>query len=139
MPPPFFPNSYTLIDVTAKRADLALSVVKLFQSGFVPTPATVAADLDAVEADYSTYAPETITAWLPPVGAVGGGNQITAPTTQFELAAAPAVPNTIGGYWIELAAGDVVLIRQFDTPVPMVNIGDFVQVTPTIVIPNGTQ
>lgn len=138
MPPPFFPNSYTLIDATAKRTAYALSVVRLFKSGFVPSNATVIAELEAQEADYTTYAPETITAWLPVVGASGGGNQITAPTTQFELAATPAAPNTIGGYWIELAGGDVVLIRQFDTPVPMVVAGNYCQVTPTVVVPNGT-
>ena len=138
MPPPFIPNSYALIDATAKRADLALSVIKLFKSGFVPTVDTVVADLDAQECDYDTYAPETITAWLAPVRSVLGGWQITAPTEQFTLAATPAVPNTVGGYWIELAGGDVFLIRQFDGPVPMVNAGDFVQITPTYVVPNGT-
>lgn len=137
MPPPFFPNSYTAIDATAKRADLALSVVKLFKFGFVPTVETVVAELDAQECDYTTYAPETITAWLPVVARPGGGSQITAPTVQFELAADPAVPNTVGGYWIELAGGDVFLVRQFDNPVSMTEAGNFVQITPTTVVPNG--
>lgn len=138
MPPPFYPNSAALADATAKRAAVALSVLKLFKTGFVPTPDTVAADLDAVECDYDDYAPITITAWLPPVSAVGGGSQITAPTSQFSISVDQVVPNTVGGYWIELAAGDVQIIRQFDTPVPMVNAGNFVQVTPTMVFPNGT-
>lgn len=138
MPPPFFPNSYTLIDATAKRAALAASVIKLFKFGLVPTNATVVADLDAAECDFDDYAPETITAWLAPVSSPGGGTQITAPTEQFVCSVDQVVPNSVGGYWIELAAGDVVLIRQFDAPVPMVNAGDFLQIAPTIVVPNGT-
>lgn len=138
MPAPFFPNSYVQTDAADKQTALALSVVKLFKAGFVPTVNTVVAELDAEECDYTTYAPETITAWLTPVSSPLGGKQISAPTVQFELAADAAVPNNVGGYWIELAGGDVVLIRQFDTPVPMVSAGDFVQISPTIVVPNGT-
>lgn len=139
MPAPFFPDSYTLIDVTALRADLALSVVKLFKFGLVPTRSTVVADLDAAEADYDDYAPATITAWLPPVATPGGGTQISAPTVQFDISADQVVPNTIGGYWVELAGGSVVMIRQFDTPVPMVNAGDYVQISPTIQRGNGIE
>jgi hypothetical protein len=138
MPPPFFPNSQTLADATARRAALALSVVKLFKTGFVPTPATLVAELDAEECDYDDYAPETITAWLAPFAVPGGGNGITGPTVQFECTALQVVPNTVGGYWIELAGGSVYMIRQFDTPVPMVDTGNYVQVTPTIICPNGT-
>lgn len=138
MPPPFFPNSYTAIDAAAKRTSLASSVIKLFKFGLTPTNETVVADLDAAECDFDDYAPETITAWLPVVAAPGGGSQITAPTEQFLCAADQVTPNTVGGYWIELAGGDVVLIRQFEAGVPMVNAGDFLQVSPTIVVPNGT-
>jgi len=138
MPPPFYPNSAALADATAKRAALALSVVKLFKSGFVPTPDTLVAELDANECDYDDYAPATITAWLAPVNSVGGGSQITAPTTQFTITVDQVVPNTVGGYWVELAGGAVQIIRQFDAPVPMVNAGNYVQVTPTVVFPNGT-
>lgn len=136
MPAAFFPNSYALVQATALRADLALSVVKLFKSGFVPTPATVVAELDAEEADYDDYVLQTITAWLAPVAAITGGWQISAPMVQFVCSGAQVVPNTIGGYWIELAGGDVVLIRQFDEPVPMVNDGNYVQITPTTVVGN---
>lgn len=138
MPPPFFPNSYTASDAGAKQTALIASVIKLFKTGFVPTPATVVAELDAVEADYDDYAPATIAAWLAVAAAPGGGSSITAPTTQFTCTADQVVPNTIGGYWIELAGGAVVLIRQFDTPVPMVLAGNYLQCSPTIVVPNGT-
>ena len=138
MPPPFFPNSSAIAQADALQTLLALSVVKLFKSGFTPTVDTVVAELDAEEADYTTYAPETITAWLDPQLSPLGGAQITAPTVQFVLGATPAVPNTIGGYWIETAAGAVMLIRQFDEPVPMVLASQGITITPTIVVPNGT-
>lgn len=138
MPPPFFPNSSSFDQATALRAALALSVVKLFKSGFVPTPETTDADLDAQEADYDDYASATITAWLTPITSQFGGAQITAPTVEFVCATDQVVGNNIGGYWIEKAAGAVVLIRQFDDPVPMMNAHDGIVLTPTIVLPNGT-
>lgn len=139
MPGAFFPNSYALSDATSKRAALALSVVKLFKFGFVPDADTTVTQLDAEECDYDDYAPQTITAWLAPVRATVGGYKITAPTVQFAITADQVVPNTVGGYWIELAGGSVVVIRQFDEPVPMVVAGNYVQVTPTVVVPAGLQ
>jgi hypothetical protein len=137
MPAPFFPTSRTVVVANALQTELALSVVKLFKSGFVPDAATVVADLDDNEADYSDYAPQTITAWLEPGAAIGGGVQITAPTVQFLCTGSQAVGNTIGGYWIELAGGSVVLIRQFDEPVSMSADLQHIEITPTIVVPTG--
>lgn len=138
MPTRFFLNTRVLAVATEDRTELALSVIKLLQEGFPAiTPASLVADLDAAEATYSTYAPATVTAWLAPVGAVGGGYRITAPAVQFALAATPAVPNAIIGYWIELAAGDPVMVELFDEPVAMALAGNSVQVGPTIVYPNG--
>lgn len=137
MPAPFFPNSSCFDQATALQTLLALSVIKLFKSGFSPDPGTVVADLDAEEADYTTYTPATVTAFGDPYAPTGGGAAITAPTEQFTLAATPVAPNTIGGFWLESAAGDVILIRQFDDPVPMVVAGNAVLITVTIAIPNG--
>jgi len=137
MPPPFFPDSACIDQATALQTELALSEVKLFKSGLVPDKTTTLATLAANEADYTTYAAEVITAWLAPQLSDLGGAQITAPSVQFVLAATPAVPNTIGGYWIETAGGAVRLIRQFDNPVPMVAANQGLTVTPTIVVPNG--
>jgi len=137
MPAPFFPNSSCIDQATALQTLLALSVIRLFKTGFTPNVDTVLADLEAEEADYTTYAAATITAWGDPILSAIGGAQITAPGEQFTLAATPAAPNTIGGYWIETAGGDVVLIRQFDDPVPMVTANQGFVVTPTIIIPNG--
>lgn len=135
----FFLNSYVLAKAKSEQTALALAVVKLIQEGFpTPTPDSIMADLDAAEADYDGYAPEAITAWLDPVAAVGGGYRITAPTVQFGLDVQPAAGNAIVGYWIETATGTGVMVRLFDAPVAMVNVGNSVQVNPTITIPNGS-
>jgi len=138
MPTRFFPNTRALDEATTLQTEMALSVVKLFLSTFIPTPDNVVGDYDTNEATFTTYAPQTITAWLDPVSAVGGGYRITAPTVQFDLASTPASGNMIGGYWVENAGGDVVLVTIFDAPVPMTVAGNSIQVNPTIVVPNGS-
>lgn len=137
MPTRFFPRTFALAQATELQTELALSVVKLFKSGFVPTADSVIGDFDDNEADYTGYAPETITAFLDPVAAVGGGFRITAPTVQFALATTPAVGNSIGGYWVELAAGAPVIVMVFDTPASMSAAGDSIQLNPTVVVPIG--
>ena len=137
MPAPFRPNSRALVLANAAQTAYALAVIKQFKAGFVPNPATVVADLDAVECDYDDYAPLTITAWFDPALAPSGGWQITAPTSQALCAADQVVSNMVGGWWMELAAGDVFVIRQFDAPVPMAVAGNFIQITPTEVFGNG--
>lgn len=137
MPVVFRPNSYANILATDARTERALSVAKLFKAGFEPTPATLVADLDLNEADYSDYAPETITAWLPPATVETGGWSITAPTEQFLCVGDQAVPNMIGGMWFELAAGEVFMIVIFDDPEPMALDGDSIRIAPTEVFGNG--
>lgn len=137
MPPPFFPNSSSFDQANALKTALALSKLRLFKTGLVPTPQTTAAQLIAAEADYDDYVAATITAWLTPVNSSFGGAQFSAPTVEFVCTADQDVGNNIGGYWIEKAAGAVVLIRQFDDPVPMMSANDGILINPTIVIPNG--
>lgn len=137
MPAPFFPNSACVVQADDMQTKLVDSVMSLFKSGFSPTTQTVKADLEANEADFTTYTTKTIEAWGDPILSDLGGAQITAPTVQWTLAATPAAPNTIGGYWLETAAGVVILIRQFDNPVPMVAANQGLTIVPTIVFPNG--
>lgn len=138
MPVVFRPNSYSKTLADAAQTARALSVIKLFKAGFEPTPDNVVADYDAEEADYSDYAPQTVTAWLDPAKADTGGWRITAPTSQFLCDGDQAVGNMIGGFWVELAGGDVILTVIFDAPTSMSLDGDFIQATPTEVFGNGT-
>lgn len=100
----------------------ALSKVRLFQSGMVElSPATVKADLEAAEATFSGYPAGgiAITAFLSPILAPEGGYAIQSPTVQFATDDPTTTPNLIGGFWLESAAGAVILATQFNTPVPM--------------------
>lgn len=96
------------------------SVVKLYKSSLVPTPATLVAELDAAEADYDDYAPITIAAWAGPILAPGSGYEILSPAILFSTGVTdPVVPNTIGGFWLEDAAGVVRMVGIFDPALPM--------------------
>lgn len=135
MPAPFFPDVVCFANAAAKRTALALSVVKLFQEGYVPGAGTLVTDLDANEADYDDYLPITLTAWLAPTKSIYGGAEISSPLAQFTCATVQLVPNAIAGYWIELAGGDLVVVRLFDTVQPMSQIGDAVRVVGNYVFP----
>lgn len=137
MPAPFFPDVVTLAAATAKRTELALSVIRLFQEGFVPSTATTTVELIAAEADFDDYLEQEITAWLAPTKNIVSGYEITAPTEQFLCTTVQAVPNSIAGYWIETAAGVLVLVRLFDSVVPMAQPGNSIKVTPTYRFPSG--
>lgn len=89
--------------------------IRLFQSTLgVPTANTTQADLVDNEADYTGYPSGgfTVSTMAPPMGAPGGGvvilsNEVFAVFTS-------GLPNTIGGYWLEDTAGDVIQIYIYD-------------------------
>jgi len=136
----FYPNSATLVIAELVRAELALSKLRLFQDGFVPSVSTVSADLVAAEADYTGYTAggETITAWLAPLLNPLGGASIDMPTEQFAAVAPYTVGNVIGGWWIEDAAGVVYAIGTFAEPIPVGAAGQGFPMAVTLVFPNGT-
>lgn len=118
--PFFYPNSSCIWQAEQMRADLANSEVHLFQSTLVPDTSTTLAQLQAEEADYDGYAPITVAAWLGAIMSAAGGASIQAPTVQFEYVdGVNHTGNIIGGFWLETAAGVLVAIGTFDTPIPM--------------------
>lgn len=84
----------------------------LFQSSLTPTPTTPLEAFQAAEATYDGYAPKTITAWSEIILA-GAAYALYAPTQTFEYSYVSGVTNTIGGYWIQLAGGDLNMIVLF--------------------------
>ena len=105
---------------TERKTVYALSVLNLFKSSFIPNPSSVKADYVAAVADYTTYAEETLTAWLGPILAPGSGAMIESPLVLFDTGATdPATGNVIGGSWLEDAAGKLRMCVIFDTPLPM--------------------
>lgn len=117
------------------QTNLINSVIKLFKWGFVPGVSTVKAELVAQECDFDDYVSKTIAAWTGPVLAPVAGYQINAPVETWTVLT-NVVGNTVGGYWIEDAGGDVIDIVVFDNPgVPMTNVDQAVQVTPVEFFP----
>lgn len=133
----FYPLAGCLENAKERRTALASSVVHLFKSDLVPTPATPLSEYTANEADYDTYAAITMTAWNDPILAPGSGYMTGSPLVQFAVGASdPTTPNLIGGCYIVDASGDLRQAVVFDQPVPMQVAGqgiplNFVELFPT--------
>lgn len=125
-------------EATRAKTNLANSKLRLFKSGFNPTPQSLKADFEANECDFDGYAEKTITAWSDPVLA-GVGYAIYAPTQTFAWAlAVDAVGNSVGGWWVELSGGTLYEYGTFDPPRPAQGPDQAVILTPTDVFPAGT-
>lgn len=126
-------------EATAGKTRLALAVVRLFKNdGFVPTPLSVKADFVAHECDFDGYVSKVITAWSDPVLA-GVGYALYAPTQTFPwVLDTDAVGNSVGGWWVELAAGTLYAYGKFDPSRPVQGSDQAVIFTPTDIYPAGT-
>ena len=121
-----------------READLAASTLHLFKEGFVPNVNSSLAEFVAEEADYTTYAAKTIAAWNAPALASVSGYNLTAPLQTFLLAATPAAPNMIGG-WFHVHSDGTTLIEYgtFDPPRPMQVADQSIQLVPLEFFPAG--
>jgi hypothetical protein len=126
-------NEADLAALTALRTGLALAVLKLFKSSFVPTPESVDTDFDAAEADYTGYASVAQT-WSA-IGVDAVGDYVSMSTRSFFQATADTVDNEIGGGWLETAGGDVVFYFVLTTPVQMGTALNFMGVVFRLVNP----
>lgn len=117
--PVFYPTAGSLWLAGITRTALAASILKLFQSSLVPNVNTVKADLDAAEADFTGYAPITLTTWGAAYISSAGGAAINSPCGQFDTDDPTTVANNIGGAWVETAGGLLVIIDAFPDAIPM--------------------
>jgi hypothetical protein len=131
-----YPKGGAIVTAAAVQTFLALSVLKLFKTDLSITANTPKADLTAAEADYEGYTAKTITAWHDPYLDPGGGASIDSGEQIFYYVdAGPHTGNQIYGFWVEDAAGDVVIMGAFiddnglPLPVGMTENGDAVPVT----------
>lgn len=114
---------------TAIKTALALSKLRLIQSTLTPNKNTLKVDMVAAEATFNGYPAGgyTLTAWSGPVNNPGSGAIITPPAvnpTWSNPDPDPVVSNSIGGWWVEDATGNVRLVGTFDQPIPMGQEGD---------------
>jgi hypothetical protein len=134
----WFPLTGCLQQATERQTAYVNSEIHLFKAGLTPTPSTTLADLVAVEADYDTYAPETLAAWLGPILAPGSGYEILSPLVVFEVGASdPVLPNNIGGWWLQDAGGRVRIIGTFNPSLPMQLAGQGIPLSVLDIFPTG--
>lgn len=119
-----YTNEAAIKKASVIKTNLALSKLRLVKSGITIIASTTKAAMVAQEADFSGYTAGgyTLTAWTGPLSAQGGGANILTPLVNISFVTPeddPPVVNTIGGWWVEDAAGIVRLAGNFDPARPM--------------------
>ena len=138
--PQFYPLAGCEVIAALVQAELAASKLRLFQDSLpAPDPSTPIADYVANEADFTGYPAggETITAWLDPILDPLGGYSIGSGTEQFATDNPTTVGNIIAGAWLENAAGDIISVVVFTTPIPMQMPGQGIPIDLRLVFPTG--
>lgn len=121
-----------------RQTSLANATLHLFLDGFAPSINTPLADFTAQEATYETYAAKVIAAWAEPSLASVAGYNLIAPSQTFQLAATPATPNMIGGWYLVHSDGLTLIdFGTFDPARPMQLIDQAVVLIPTEFFPAG--
>jgi hypothetical protein len=117
---------------------LAGCIMHLFKSGdFVPSPLTPKADFLAAECDFDGYAPNTIAAWSDPPVLAGSSWSIYAPTQTFRYTFSDGVANSVGGYFLVTAGGDLYGYVTFNPAENAAAPGQAIIRTPLSVYPWG--
>lgn len=127
------------IIATANQARLANSVLHLFKTNptFFPSITTTKAEFDANEADFDGYTAAVIASWGAPV-LLGAAWATYAPTQTFRWALdTDAVGNSISGWYLVTASGELMDYGVFDPPISVSAPGMAVLVTPIQVTPAG--
>ncbi len=106
---------------------MANSTLHLCKAVVPDDPATVLADLTAIEADYTGYAAKTIVAFSGPFDIPDVGASILSPLENFSPTGT-AVANTIYGGWLQDAAGNLLFAFQLPTPTPLTSPTDVLSV-----------
>lgn len=113
----------------AVRTFLSGAKCKLFQSSLIPTPTTLQAAFAAAIATFTGYA-DFVIVWSA-VGIGADGNAYIVGSRAFFQATDGVTPNTLGGFWLEDAGGDLLCYGVFSSPIPIEAALDFIAITPT--------
>jgi len=113
----------------------------LYKSSFAPGPSNVAADFLAAEANFTGYAPVTLT--YSSIGVDANGSPVALTNRAFFQATDAVSPNTIGGCWVENDIGTTPVVKtsvefyQFQSPIPMSLALQFIGVVVAVYQPGG--
>jgi len=94
------------------------SKIKLFKMALVPSPITPVADFNTNEADFAGYAAVTVAAFSAVAIDADERAVIVSPRAFFQ-ATDGVTPNSIGGAWLETAAGVLIEYVTFPQPLQM--------------------
>lgn len=115
-----YPSSAQITAVTAIQLPYKTGLLKLFKSAIAFTPELTAADLTAIECDFTGYAAITFTTLpVPFLDGVRGGTSFQVPTQQFNTSNPTTVGNDVYGGWFETAANAILMAFAFAAPWPM--------------------
>ena len=113
------------------KAKLAGAKLRLFKEGLTLSVNTTRQNLLDAECDFDGYTAGgyTLTAFTGPLIDTGGGYVITSPLVNVAYGPAgdPAVPNSVGGWWIEATVDTVTTVRvagSFDPARILGAVGD---------------
>lgn len=114
------------------QADVTIltgSEVHLYKNDYAPTKLSVVADFE--EADFSGYVEETA-AWEGiPYNLPNGQVEIAAETVQFnQVPAEPNVTNTVYGWYLLAAGGQLLAAERFESPKFFAVAGDSLAFAP---------
>lgn len=116
----FYTQQAALAKAGEIKTALALSKLCLFKADLSPNQFTTKAELEAAECDFDGYTSGgyTLTAWTGPLIDPNGGAILTSPLVNIAYGPAedPPVTNSVGGWWIEDASGDVRLVGTYNPP-----------------------
>lgn len=121
-----YPNVGSINMAATQRAAMAASKLRLFKgTSYIPSSASTAGELNAIEADFSGYPAggATIAGWQPPLLAPVGGASIDSGLIQFAFTPPdpPATPvvNLVGGWYVTKADGTLIAVGTFPNGIPM--------------------
>lgn len=118
-----YPNGGALILADIVREALDDAEVHLYTEIASPlSQSTVIGDL--TEADFSGYAMITLSAWLASYIDPTGGASFQSGTQQWNAANPTTVQNVVLGWYLLTSGGDLLLVGEFESPIPMSAPGD---------------
>ena len=115
-----YPQSQQITAVTATQLPFVTGLLKLIKSSIALTPTLTAADLAAVECDFTGYAHVTFTALPAPYAdSKYNGVSFDIPTQLFQVGSPVVTGNDVYGGWIEDSAHALLVAFLFNAPFPM--------------------
>lgn len=131
--------SAMLAAISARPAAALISspYVHLLKGNIVVTPDITLGSLQALEANYTGYAPQVLAALAGPAN-LRFDTEGMLQNNDFIVGANPVTPNNITGYWVDQAGIDWVVAEMFPNVIPMSNPGDLIDLQisiPILMIP----